>query len=50
MGGHVALCVMGSFIILVKLGRFNEAKKANWEVDAIANFENTKFWLGKGLV
>ena len=50
MEGHVGLCELGSFVILVKSGRFNEAKKADWEVDAIATCENTKFWLGRGLV
>ena len=49
MGGHVGLCAMGSFVILVKSGRFNEAKKGDWEVDAIAMCEDTKFWLGRGL-
>ena len=29
MGGHVGLCAMGSFINLVKSGRFNEAKKGD---------------------
>ena len=50
MGGHVGLCAMGSFVSLVKLGRFNEAKKGDWEVDAIATCENIIFWLGRGLV
>ena len=44
------LCAMGSFVSLVKMGRFNEAKKGEWEVDAIETCENTKFWLGRGLV
>ena len=50
MGGHVGLCAMGSFVNLVKSGIFNEAKKGDREVDAIATCENTKFWLGRGLV
>jgi len=36
---------MGSFISLAKSGRFNEAKKGDWEFDAIAICEDTKFWL-----
>ena len=50
MGGHVGLCVMGSFISLVKSGRFNEAKKGDCEVEVIALCENKKFWLGRGLI
>ena len=36
MGVHEGSCAMGSFISLVKSGRFNEAKKGDWEVDANA--------------
>ena len=48
MRGHIGLCAMGSFINLVKSGRFNEARKGDYEVVAIATCENTKFWLGRG--
>ena len=50
MRGHVGSCAMGSFVSLVKSGRIYEAKKGYWEVDTIAACENTKFWLGRGLV
>ena len=43
MGGHEGSCVMGSFVSLVKSGRFNEAKKGDWEVDSIAMCEDMKF-------
>ena len=41
---------MGSFVSLVKSGRFNAAKKGDWEVDAMATCEDMKFWLERGLV
>lgn len=50
MGGQLGSCTMGSFISLAKSGRFNEAKKGDWEFDAIAICEDTKFWLEWGLV
>ena len=50
MGFHVGLCVMGSFVSLVKSDRLNEANKGDWEIDAIVMCENTNFWLGRGLV
>lgn len=50
MGGHVGLCAMGSFIILIKSGRFNKARKGGWEGGTFAVRENKKFWLGIGLV
>ena len=50
MGGHVGLCAMGSFVSLVKSGRFNEAKKGDCEVEAITTCEDTKLWLGRGFV
>ena len=43
MGGHEGSCAMGSFVSLVKSGRFNAAKKGDWEVDAMATCEDTKF-------
>ena len=43
MGGHVGLCAMGSFVSLVKSGRFKESKKGDCEVEAIATYEDTKF-------
>ena len=49
MGGHEGSCAMGSFVSLVKLGRFNVAKKGDWEVDAMETYEETKFWLERGL-
>ena len=48
MGGQLGSCVMGSFVSLVKLGRSNVAKKGDWEVDAMATSEDTKFWLERG--
>ena len=50
MGGHVGLCAKGSFISLIKSGRFNEAKKGDCKVVAIATYENTTFWLGRGFI
>ena len=48
MGGHVGLCVMWSFINLVRLVNFNDAKNDNCGLSAIADCENTRFWLGMG--
>lgn len=50
MGVNMGLCEMGSFINLVKSGRFNEARKGDCEVEAIATCENTMFWLGRGFI
>ena len=50
MRGHMGLCEMGSFVNLVKSGRFNEARKGDCEVVAIATCENTPFWLGRGFI
>ena len=50
MGIHVGLWAMGSFVNLVKSGKFNEAKKGDWEFVAIAPCQNTVFWLGIGFV
>ena len=41
---------MGSFVSLVKSGRFNAAKKGDWEVDAMVTCEDTKLYLDQGLV
>ena len=46
----MGLCAMGSLVSLVKSGRFNAAKKGDWEVDAMAMCEDTKFSLEQGLV
>ena len=43
MGGHEGSCAMGSFVSLVKSGRFNVAKKGDWEVDAMVTCEDTNF-------
>ena len=50
MGGHVGLCEMGSFVNLVKSSKFNEAKKGDCELVAIAHCEDTVFWFGIGFV
>ena len=50
MGGHMGLCAMGSFVNLLKSGRFNEARKGDCEVVSIVTCENTMFWLGIGFV
>ena len=44
----MGLCAMGSFVNLVKYGRFNEARKGDCKVVAIATCENIMFWLGRG--
>ena len=44
----MGLCGMGSFVNLVKSGRFNEARKGDCEVVVITVFENTMFWLEIG--
>ena len=50
MGGQLGSCAMGSFVSLVKSGRFNTSKKGDWEVYTMATCEYIKFWLEQGLV
>ena len=45
MGGQLGSCAMGSLVSLVKSGRFNAAKKGDWEVDAMETCEEMKFLL-----
>ena len=49
MGGQLGSSAMGSLVSLVKFGRFNGAKKGDWEVNAMETCEDMNLCLERGL-